>query len=179
MPQAERVTAFQLEPVTELTPLEPMLDRYVRMVVERMAADNGVDFGDPEEAVRHHNALFRNESPSFLTPPGMLLAAHISGKPVGVGGLKAADARRGEIKRMYVEPVARGLGIGRAILQRLLDAARSEKFDVVRLETATFMTEALTIYRSVGFTEVEPFAGSETATTGMKGIVFLELNLRT
>lgn len=171
------MSAFQIEPVTKLNPLEPMLDRYVRMVVERMAADNGVHFGDPEQAVGHHNALFRDESPSFLKPPGLLLAAYVDGEPVGVGGIKAAAPRRGEIKRMYVEPRVRGLGIGRAILERLLDAAPQD-FDVVRLETASFMTEALNLYRSVGFVDARPFEESETATTGMKGIVFLELNLK-
>lgn len=172
------MSVFQVEPVTELNPLEPMLDRYVRMVVERMAADKGVRFGDPEQAVRHHNARFRDESASFLKPPGLLLAAYLDGEPVGVGGFKAAGPRHGEIKRMYVEPRARGLGVGRAILERLLDAARLGDFDVVRLETASFMAEALNLYRSVGFTDAQPFEESETATTGMKGIVFLELNLK-
>ncbi|OKH76887.1 MAG: GNAT family N-acetyltransferase [Mycolicibacterium mageritense] len=171
------MSGFQIRSVSSLAQLEPLLDRYVRMVVERMAADNGVDFGDPEQAVLHHNRLFREESVRFLVPPGRLLAAYAGGEPVGVAGIKRAGPRTGEIKRLYVAPSARGLGIGRALLDRLLDVARFERFDVVRLETASFMTAALRLYRSAGFRDAPQFADSETATSGMKGIVFLQLTL--
>jgi N-acetylglutamate synthase-like GNAT family acetyltransferase len=62
---------------------------------------------------------------------------------------------------MYVRPSARGSGVGRALLAQLLDDACGLGFDVVRLESAAFMTEAHALYRSFGFHEVEPYEGRE------------------
>lgn len=60
-------------------------------------------------------------------------------------------------------PQHQGHGIGRRILQRLLDDARELGYRSARLETATFMTEAQALYRSFGFANVPAFSGSETA----------------
>ena len=60
-------------------------------------------------------------------------------------------------------PHHQGHGIGRRILQWLLDDARELGYRSARLETATFMTEAQALYRSFGFVNVPAFAGSETA----------------
>ncbi|MGI9302853.1 MAG: bifunctional helix-turn-helix transcriptional regulator/GNAT family N-acetyltransferase [Gammaproteobacteria bacterium] len=95
--------------------------------------------------------------PEELTPPdGYLLVATLHGRPVGCGALKV-HKKFAEIKRMWVDPDARGLGIGRRILQRLEQIAEEKDVGLLRLETNRSLTEARTLYRSSGYREVAPF----------------------
>lgn len=92
-----------------------------------------------------------------LTPPhGFLILATLKGEPVGCGALKC-HAGYGEIKRMWVAPSSRGLGIGKRILLRLEDLARQRRLPLLRLETNKTLTEAHALYRSSGYREVSPF----------------------
>jgi DNA-binding MarR family transcriptional regulator len=92
-----------------------------------------------------------------LTPPqGYFVLATLNGEPVGCGALKC-HAAHGEIKRMWVAPAARGLGLGKRILLRLEELARQRQLPLLRLETNKALTEAQSLYRSSGFREVAPF----------------------
>jgi DNA-binding MarR family transcriptional regulator/GNAT superfamily N-acetyltransferase len=92
-----------------------------------------------------------------LTPPrGYFVLATLNGDPVGCGGMKCHEGW-GEIKRMWVAPAARGLGVGRQILNRLEELARKRRLTVLRLETNRSLTEAQALYRSHGFREVAAF----------------------
>jgi GNAT superfamily N-acetyltransferase len=168
-----------VEPLTEPAAVEGLLGEYLRWGVERMAAANGVRLDDPEQVIEQYRRSFRRELPNLLGPRGRLLVARLGGAAVGVGALKPVDADTAEIKRMYVAPSARGRGIGRALMQRLLAEARAEGFRVARLETANFMTEAHALYRSLGFRERGAFDGAETAMTDgiERFIYFMELPL--
>ena len=95
-------------------------------------------------------------------PRGVFLVARIDGKPVGCGGLRFKE-KFGEIKRMWVAPSARGLGVGRRILEALEEHARARGFDTVRLETNKSLKEAQALYRKSGYREIpayndEPYA---------------------
>jgi DNA-binding MarR family transcriptional regulator/GNAT superfamily N-acetyltransferase len=93
-----------------------------------------------------------------LTPPaGLLLVATLHGEPVGCGALKFHDDAPTEIKRMWVAPQARGLGLGRRILADLECRAAAGGARVVRLETNRSLTEAISLYRAEGYREVPPF----------------------
>ena len=85
----------------------------------------------------------------------------MSNVDIGIGGLKAVSDDMAEIKRMYVAPSARGLGVGTTILRKLIDDAREFGYGTVRLESAAFMQEAHALYHRFGFVEIEPFAGRE------------------
>jgi DNA-binding MarR family transcriptional regulator/GNAT superfamily N-acetyltransferase len=90
-------------------------------------------------------------------PEGLLLVAWLRGDPIGCGALKFHDGTPAEIKRMWVAPAARGLGVGRRILRELEDHARRRGVGVLRLETNRALREAGRLYRSAGFAEVEAF----------------------
>ena len=94
-------------------------------------------------------------------PRCRLYIAEAEGAAVGIGGLKAVSAATAEIKRVYVRPQARGLGVGRALVGRLIEDARELGFDSIRLESAAFMREAHNLYRRFGFTEIAPYEGRE------------------
>ena len=93
-----------------------------------------------------------------LTPPaGALLIARLRGEPVGCGALKFHGDAPAELKRMWIAPAARGLGVGRRLLQELEQYARASGATVVRLETNRTLREAIALYRRSGYVEVEAF----------------------
>ena len=90
-------------------------------------------------------------------PAGVLLVASLRGEPVGCGGLKFHKRAATEIKRMWVAPSARGLGVGRRLLTTLEAYAVQRGRRVLRLETNGTLNEAIALYRSAGYVEVDPF----------------------
>ena len=101
---------------------------------------------------------------SYRAPSGRLLVAYSAGRPVGVGALRQLPDGAAEIKRMYVIPEARSLGIGSRLLDRLLESAVETEATSVRLDTAGFMSEAHGLYRSRGFVERDAYKGTEIPT---------------
>ena len=87
----------------------------------------------------------------FLPPAGVFLVARLEGEPAGCGGVCRLDDDTAEIRRMYVVPSARGRGVGRAILDRLLDEARALGYRRIRLETGNRQLEAMRLYERAGF----------------------------
>ena len=96
--------------------------------------------------------------PEELTPPhGELLIARLRGRPVGCGALKFHGQKPAELKRMWVAREARGLGLGRRLLEELERHARAAGARVIHLETNRSLKEAIALYRSSGYREVKPF----------------------
>lgn len=93
-----------------------------------------------------------------LTPPaGCFLVARLDGRAAGCGALRRLEPGVGEIKRMWVAPEARGLGLSRRLLAALEDEARALGFARVRLDTNRALTEAQALYRSAGYREIGRF----------------------
>jgi DNA-binding MarR family transcriptional regulator/GNAT superfamily N-acetyltransferase len=90
-------------------------------------------------------------------PAGLLLVATLRGEPVGCGALKFHGRAPAELKRMWVDRSARGLGIGRRILGELEHQVLEHGASVVRLETNKTLSEAIALYRSAAYVEVDPF----------------------
>ena len=81
---------------------------------------------------------------------------YYEGQLAGCGGVKMFDDY-GEVKRMFVRPVHRGRGLGKAMLNRLAEYARSKGAKVLRLETGIYEVEAIGLYESWGFSRRTPF----------------------
>lgn len=93
-----------------------------------------------------------------LRPPaGVLLVASLRDEPVGCGGLRFHGNGPAELKRLWVAPSARGLGVGRRLLGELEAYATTHGARAVRLDTNATLTEAGALYRSAGYREIEPF----------------------
>jgi DNA-binding MarR family transcriptional regulator/GNAT superfamily N-acetyltransferase len=96
--------------------------------------------------------------PHEVRPPaGQFFVAYLQGEPIGCGAVKHHANAPAEIKRMWIAPQARGLGLGRRLLERLEACARAGGARVAHIETSAVLTEALTLYRSTGWAEVPPF----------------------
>ncbi|MFJ6015745.1 GNAT family N-acetyltransferase [Streptomyces sp. NPDC092952] len=93
-----------------------------------------------------------------LRPPhGLFLVARLHGEPVGCVGLKLPPGDPAEIKRMWVAPRTRGLGLGRRFLAELENRAAQQGCDVLHLDTNKALTAAIGLYHSCGFQEVAAF----------------------
>jgi len=90
----------------------------------------------------------------FAAPDGHFVVAFDEGRAVACGGLARYDEREGEIRRMYVDPAARGRGLSRAVLVALEDAARALGYEALRLETGDRQPEALGLYARAGFEQI-------------------------
>lgn len=97
------------------------------------------------------------DEPAEKAGDDCFLLARLDGKPVGCGALKALDALTGEIKRMWIAPEVRGIGLSRRLLQALEDEARGLGMIRVRLDTNRALSEAQALYRKAGYRAIERY----------------------
>lgn len=109
---------------------------------------------------------------AYASRGGRLLLAREGDEPAGCGALRPLAPGIGELKRMWVRPAFRGRGLGRAIAEALVEAARAEGYRAVRLDTLESMTEARALYRALGFREIAPYYANP-----LPGVVYMELAL--
>jgi ribosomal protein S18 acetylase RimI-like enzyme len=105
-------------------------------------------------------------------PGGRLLLARWGGRAVGCVAFRPLAPRTAELKRLYVQPAARGLGVGRRLTIAAVDIARRCGYRRIRLDTEGSMQEALALYPTLGFHEIAPYS-----TNVLAGARFFELLL--
>lgn len=93
----------------------------------------------------------------FIAPQGCLLLARLHGEAIGCAALRTLGPGLGEIKRMWISPDLRGLGVARRLLAELERVARRRRMRVIRLDTNDSLDEALRLYRGSGFREIPRF----------------------
>jgi|SRR4051812_23796341 DNA-binding MarR family transcriptional regulator/GNAT superfamily N-acetyltransferase len=150
MRTVERLIAASLVELRDASPTEPDAQRCVRAYVaelNRRAPDRGFDPSKGSTANPHEVSW----------PNGAFVVVYLRGEPVGCGAVKHHRGGASDIKRMWIAESARGLGIGRRLLEHLEGLARKHGSTEVRLETGDVLEEAIALYRSAGYEEVEPF----------------------
>lgn len=96
--------------------------------------------------------------PEEMRPPaGLFLVATLRDEPIGCGGLKFHGDEPTELKRMWVASSARGLGVGRRLLGELERRAAEHGSHTIRLDSNGALTEAIAMYRSAGYQQVDAF----------------------
>jgi GNAT superfamily N-acetyltransferase len=109
----------------------------------------------------------------YAPPRGRLLLARLRGQVVGCVALRGLESGVAEVKRLFVRPSARGAGVGRALTEAALAAARQLGYTRVRLETVPQqMREAIALYRELGFLEIPPYRKEP-----LPGALYLEKQL--
>lgn len=128
----------------------------VRELFEEYASNLGVDL------------CFQNFSEELSGLPGeyeanrgALLVAEVDGAWAGCCALRPLDTsdypNAAEMKRLYVRPAYRGLGVGRLLAEAIMDSARSKGYDTILLDTLDDMETARALYAELGFEEVPPY----------------------
>lgn len=164
-----------------LAPLTP--DQTQRLVaamseVDRLVRVSSVEFAaadfrsaDAERCLQKYYAelaarfpsgfeLHADDAPAAdeLAPPaGCMIIARLFGEPIGCGGLRTLAPGIGELKRMWISPEVRGLGVGRRLLAELEQAAIARKLHTARLDTNGSLAEALHLYRTSGYREIPAY----------------------
>jgi GNAT superfamily N-acetyltransferase len=106
---------------------------------------------------------FENELatlPGKYAPPGgeLMLACSIAGDALGCVGVRPLDGTAVcEMKRLYVRPSARGLGVGRGLIAAIITAAEALGYAEMKLDTLPAMDSAMGLYRLFGFAEIAPY----------------------
>ena len=155
-PTAAPVVLRRLSPLDDLAGVTALMAGYVAEIQRNLLAGHGLKL---EEATPDSAQLVAIHG--LLEPPQRLYLAQVGGEPAGTGGLKEVEPEVAEIKRMYVDPAFRGQGVGRAVLERLVDDGRAAGYRTLQLETAVWMVEAHGLYRSCGFIDAAPFPDPE------------------
>lgn len=109
---------------------------------------------------------------AYAPPRGCLLLAWHAREAVGCVALRALDAKRCEMKRLYVQPQARGLGAGRELTRRLVAEARALGYAEMLLDTLPSMDAAQALYRDLGFRDTTPYCHNP-----LPGVRYLALEL--
>ena len=97
------------------------------------------------------------DAADMIAPRGTFLVAMSDGLPIGCVGLKGDGGVSAEVKRLWVAPSARGLGLGRRLMESVESAARDIAIQVLRLDTNSALPEAGLLYRTSGWTEIDRF----------------------
>ena len=97
-------------------------------------------------------------------PDGAFVIVYEDGEPVAGGGLRRLGEDVAEIKRMFVEPAARGRGHGRRVLDELEAVAGELGYRRLRLDTAQSMTTAIALYRGAGYRDIADYNGNSYAS---------------
>ncbi|MEU8053295.1 bifunctional helix-turn-helix transcriptional regulator/GNAT family N-acetyltransferase [Micromonospora haikouensis] len=149
MAEVERLLVASMVTIEPCPPGDPR----ARVCVRAYARDVARRFDDGFDP-----ALSSPLGDDELSPPaGVFLLATLDAEPVGCGAVKLHPGAPAEIKRVWVSEAVRGLGVGRRLLDELERYAATRGWTAVRLDTNRNLTEALALYRSAGYREVEPF----------------------
>ncbi len=111
----------------------------------------------------------------YRPPSGHLLLALVDGAPAGCVALRKIDVAACEMKRMFVYPAYHGRGVGKALGEAVIDAARRARYRSMRLDTSIRQTEAQGLYRRLGFRTIPPYY--ELPDELRAWLVFMELEL--
>ena len=113
------------------------------------------------------------ELPGEYSPPeGRLFLAVYDGQIAGSVALRKSAENISEMKRLYVRPKFRGLGIGRTLAELIIEEATKIGYSIMRLDTLSSMKDASTLYLSLGFRETDPYRYNP-----LDNAVYMEKNL--
>jgi putative acetyltransferase len=110
----------------------------------------------------------------YAPPRGSLLLAEGDDGVAGCAAMRKIAEHFCEMKRLFVRPPYRGLGIGRMLAQEIICRARHSGYRIMYLDTLEILERAIALYKSLGFQETDPYYHNP-----LDGVVYLKLDLRT
>ena len=108
----------------------------------------------------------------YAPPDGRLYIALDDKDPIGCIALRKLDEGICEMKRLYVKPSGRGKGLGKLLVQTVIDEAVKIGYKKMRLDTVPKMKEAIDLYLKIGFKEIKPYRENP-----IEGALYMEMEL--
>ena len=109
----------------------------------------------------------------YAPPAGGLVLVRVAGAAAGAVGLRPLEPGICDLKRLFVRPAYRRLGLGRTLAERIIAEARAKHYRAIRLDTiGRSMASAIALYRALGFREIPAYAFNP-----VPGALFMELDL--
>ena len=136
----------------------------VRELIVEYASSLGIDLS------------FQHLEEELATLDSFYTVMLVAREPEGIAGcvaLRHLDDAICEMKRLYIRPQFRGRGIGRALVQAIIDAARARGYTRMRLDTLPSMQDAMRMYESFGFADIPPYRFNP-----VEGTRYMELTLQ-
>ncbi|MBV9717352.1 MAG: GNAT family N-acetyltransferase [Solirubrobacterales bacterium] len=150
MRTVERLITTSLVELRRVDPEIPDAQRCLRAYVAELNRRSPQRGFDPNNGA--------SAKPHEVRPPnGAFVIAYLRGEAIGCGAVKHHPGHVTDIKRMWLAESARGLGLGRRLLEYLEHLAREHGSNEAHIETSDVLPEAIALYRSAGYREVPPF----------------------
>lgn len=150
------ITALQKPSVELLQPSHSAQWAQTRSIFQEYAASLQVDL-----CFQGFDAELANLPGEYAPPRGAIFLAYVDGTVAGCCALRPLDTcdytNAAEMKRLYVRPSFRGLGLGRQLTEAILDAAHKAGYGCVLLDTLDEMESARALYEDLGFVEIPPY----------------------
>ena len=121
---------------------------------------------------QNFSAEVSNLPGEYAPPGGRLFICLVEGSVAGCVALRKIDGQICEMKRLYVRPAYRGQHLGRLLAERVIHEAQTLGYLAMRLDTLPAMTEAITLYRSLGFRPTEAYR-----INPHPGAIYMELSV--
>lgn len=122
--------------------------------------------------LQNYDAELEHLEGKYGLPDGRLYLAQADGRAAGCIALRKLDDQRCEMKRLYVRPEFRGMGLGKTLALQIISDARQIGYRTMLLDTLPCLTNAVRLYHSLGFRDTECYNNSPVNDT-----IFMELPL--
>lgn len=169
---SEEIQLLQVTSDDDKTHIHQLFLEYAQLIQRVAKAEFGISV-DTDETLNG----FMSDLNVFDPPGGRIILAKCNDEFVGIGCLKQLSAEIGEIKRMFVSPNYRRKGLGKEILEKLIEDARSIGYAKLRLDSPKPFSAAHRLYERNGFHYIDAYEGSEAAEVIPDLAVYMEMDL--
>ena len=166
---------YQFESSVDTKPLGDLIREYLEWAGAKLESEQGLIVDSNTIDAMIENDLKTIDK--FMPPAGRLLLGEIDNELAGMACLRKLEENIGEVKRMYVRPQFRRMGLARTLFQSLLYEAKAMDCSILLLDSARFMSNAQQLYSSMGFREINPYEVSEVPKDIQNYWIFMELSL--
>jgi ribosomal protein S18 acetylase RimI-like enzyme len=163
MPERSLVRIERLAHIAESKEIQL---EYIAWIVLMLKRKHGISL--TADSINQLMDEVRTDWPLYSGHQGRFFLAYIGKSVGGMAGIKYVSRNVCELKRLYVSPLHRRVGLGRSLVERLLSEARILGYSKVRLETLGFMEAAIRLYESLGFVRTPEFEGTEGRGYGIQ-----------